>query len=39
MANPPMAEPTAPIVAPVPKDESQQDNKPAFTPDPAETKK
>lgn len=39
MANPPMAEPTAPAVAPVPKDEPKQDNKPAVTPEPPETKK
>lgn len=39
MANPPMAEATAPTVVPTPKDETKQDNKPAVTPDSAETKK
>jgi len=39
MANPRMAEATAPTVVPAPKDETKQDNKPAVTPDPPETKK
>lgn len=39
MANPRMAEPTAPTVVPVPKDDTKQDNKPAVTPDSGETKK
>jgi len=34
-----MAESTAPTVVPAPKDETKQDNKPAVTHDPAETKK
>jgi hypothetical protein len=39
MANPPMAESPAPTIVPTPKDETKQDNKPAVTPDPPETKK